>query len=158
MATNKDLEEVACILRRIWFRRNKFVFDNKFDSPKSVWLGGKEKVDNFQQVQDMIKVLTPKDSSANKPLTSFHCYKANWEDALNVSYEDGCWNSDKELGCWISGLFMYVLFVNSLVMAEIHALESAMEFSMEIGLEHVIFEGDALVNGKEVQATAECWN
>lgn len=53
---------------------------------------------------------------------------------------------------------MYVLFVNSLVMAEIHALESAMEFSMEIGLEHVIFEGDALVNTKEVQATAECWN
>lgn len=42
-----ELEEIACVLRRIWLQRNRFVFEGKFESPRSILQGAREEKEAF---------------------------------------------------------------------------------------------------------------
>lgn len=47
----KELEEVISILRRIWFRLNKFVFEQIFINPRRVIMEALQEMTEFQQAQ-----------------------------------------------------------------------------------------------------------
>lgn len=66
----QDLEEIACIIRRIWFRRNNFVFEGKFDRPRTSQIGAKDKLQNYQHAIEllMLKGQQQAEASTNKEL------------------------------------------------------------------------------------------
>lgn len=47
----QKLGEVACVLRKIWFRRHKFIFESKFDSPRVVYNNAVIEHEEYQQTQ-----------------------------------------------------------------------------------------------------------
>lgn len=158
-----DLEKAACVLRRIWLRRNKFVFEGKFDSPKSVILGPKVELEGFQQAQEMTQASIQHESLVNKAIKQkkpgININKGNWDivlDLNNAKIGAGWIIVRNWEGEMVASLCMPKKLINDPVMAEIVALDRAMELSLEIGLEHVIFEGDALAVIKDVQNIEEC--
>lgn len=44
----KKLGEAACVLRKIWFRRHKFIFKRKFESPRVVYSSAVSESEDFQ--------------------------------------------------------------------------------------------------------------
>lgn len=53
------LEMCAIILRQIWARKNRFIFEEKFDSPHNILLKAQILLENYQTTQQPFSDLTP---------------------------------------------------------------------------------------------------
>lgn len=79
----KELEEVAVILKRIWFRMNQFVLQLKFINPITMFRAAKQELSNFHSTEQ----ITHPDNHAKgrvKRLVKWkklylNFYKANWD-------------------------------------------------------------------------------
>ncbi|KAF5472199.1 hypothetical protein F2P56_008936 [Juglans regia] len=47
-----ELDGVAVIMRGLWMRRNKFIFDNKFLSPSSIIKYARESIEEYHAVEE----------------------------------------------------------------------------------------------------------
>lgn len=83
----------AAILRQIWVRRNMVVFEDKFESPKSIVKKSKVMLETYQMAQILVCILstspanhaTGNQSEHNRkwqPLAT-NQFKFNWDAAVN---------------------------------------------------------------------------
>lgn len=55
--TGLELKLSACVFKKLWLRRNRWVLNDFFDGPKKLWQGAKVDLKEFQQAQASVKGL-----------------------------------------------------------------------------------------------------
>lgn len=81
------LEEVVIILKRIWFRRNHFIFVKHFIHPTTVYKATKQELSDFQNAQQIHhleiinEVLNRSLVKQEKPASNH--YKVNWDASFD---------------------------------------------------------------------------
>jgi hypothetical protein len=155
---NEDLVLMAFLLQRIWFRRNRIVFDKKWIHPSTVAQQAKAGLDAFQASifslpsgeAEVEVVDSPKGWQPPFPGS----VKINWDSSINKSF--GCIGigvvardyAGKVLGAKCS----YRKQSFALDIAEMCAALEAVVFCKEAGFRDVIMEGDALNVVKEINS------
>jgi len=79
--SSEDLDLMAVISRRIWLRRNHFIFDNIFTPPQTVFKESLDDICRYNKKEEAF-VIYGGDSSSQGVATS------------------ACWNYKGELGCF----------------------------------------------------------
>lgn len=160
----KDLEQAATIVRRIWFCRNKFVFENKFTYPRLLVSEAITEVSNFQKFKSLLEVqgqfvkTVNRQAEGKNPMGS--TLKANWHATL-----DRPWN---KMGVRIiirynKGEVIVVCcrcvdMVISPMLAELMVLWRTLRLCVELGLHNVVFKGDARKTIEDIKAMEENWS
>ncbi|XP_042939569.1 uncharacterized protein LOC122274612 [Carya illinoinensis] len=147
---NKNqMEEVVMILRRVWWRRNTFVFEKKMLCPKGVIRAAKEALLEYQNAQAPqtleIQVQRParEKQKWKKPVGGF--VKVNWDAALVKKKEKmgvGIVIRD-EVGDPMVAVCDQQSHVEDPMVAECLALCKALELCIDLNIRQAIFEGDA---------------
>lgn len=91
-----EMEVIAVILRRIWQRRNKHIFQQKFDSPCLLINAAHNELKDFQNAQCFQELYHYNKQSKSRPQwlkPDGIVLKVNWDAALNVTR--------KKVGCGI---------------------------------------------------------
>ncbi|XP_042939506.1 uncharacterized protein LOC122274538 [Carya illinoinensis] len=122
----KQLEQVACVMRRIWLRQNQFIFEGKFADPKTVY----SSVGTLKLNWDAgIEV------EAGRMGASILVRDSTGEViAVMAKVQESVFQP---------------------VLAELLALWRAVTFCLELGLTAVVFEGDAQSSIKEINSSDE---
>ncbi|XP_042972682.1 uncharacterized protein LOC122304475 [Carya illinoinensis] len=159
---NRDeLEEIATTMRRIWLRRNLFIFEQKFYSPRELVLKTNEGLEDFRSAQILLKENRPGGMRGRlcrrwkKPGTNEVI--ANWDAALDTKNRT-------------MGMRIFIRDANGEVLASVcskrlnvvHptlakclALWKAIEVCKDLALSKVILEGDAEAVIKKVNNVVE---
>ncbi|XP_035541705.1 uncharacterized protein LOC118344698 [Juglans regia] len=122
---------VACTMRRIWLRRNSFIFEKKFECPRSLLLAAKQNMDDFRAANVNLKPNHVDTSLVRWEKPDTMVCKVNWDAALDVKNKKvgiGVIIRDSEgeiLACLCSMMDAHL----KPVMAEGHALRRAMNLS-----------------------------
>lgn len=83
----KDSQLITSIIRNIWLRRNKFIFEQKFDSPRTIVSKKVENLDAFHEVKtEMLskqknREITRREVKWKKP--GDNMLKVNWDASFN---------------------------------------------------------------------------
>ncbi|XP_042973040.1 uncharacterized protein LOC122304840 [Carya illinoinensis] len=161
---NSCLEEdgvglVACTMRRIWLRRNSFIFEKKFESPKVLIHAAKQNLEEFRTVNNPSK---PDQVDRRlirwKEPDAMVC-KVNWDAALDVKNKQvgiGIIVRDSE-GEILAYLCSKLSIVVKAVVVEAYALRRAMFSYLELGLQKVMLEGDSQVVVKDTNDNVDIW-
>jgi ribonuclease HI len=160
--TKEELELMAVIARRIWLRRNAWLFERRFDHPNTVYDEASRSFLDFKRCN--IKEQESSVSEGRKEAQSGKqtCWipppdgviKVNWDAALNVAKG---WIGLGIIARDSKGLCMGARSITQQVKtdpktAEIMAALQAMQFSKDAGFWEVIFEGDAAQVVKEIMS------
>ncbi|KAF5456943.1 hypothetical protein F2P56_021090 [Juglans regia] len=152
---------MACGFRKLWLKRNKWVFEGKFESPKAILTPARSDLEEFMKANEKTSepsagaVVVNRDTRWQRPRSN--TYKANWDAAFDVKkmkMAAGMVMRDSEVEL-IASLSMPKFYVGSAKLAEIHALWRYVAFCSEVGLDAVTFEGDALSVIREGQHLEE---
>ncbi|KAF5447381.1 hypothetical protein F2P56_032936 [Juglans regia] len=158
----EDLELMAVVLRRIWLRRNIFVFENKFEGPDVIFRQAIDFLLQFQEAQQ--KDPRSQIERSQRELCRWKVpiedqVKVNWDAALKVNEGRmgiGVVMRD-EHGDLLVSLCAQKRIVTSPLVAEFQALWRAMQLCADLNLLKVVFEGDALSVIKAVNDTEASW-
>jgi ribonuclease HI len=160
--TKEELELMAVIARRIWLRRNAWLFERRFDHPNTVYNEALRSLVEFKRCN--IKEQESSVSVGREEAQSIKqtCWipppvgliKVNWDAALNVAKG---WIGLGIIARDSKGLCMGARSITQQVKtdpktAEIMAALQAMQFSKDAGFWEVIFEGDAAQVVKEIMS------
>ncbi|XP_042941372.1 uncharacterized protein LOC122276027 [Carya illinoinensis] len=148
--SQEQLEGIAVQLRRVWMRRNEFVFEKMSSCPRKLIAGAKESLEDFRQprqVQSPViegsKGIRIKISKWVKPKAGF--LKINWDASLDV--KQGVMGMGiiirNDQGEAMVAACDSKKWVQKPYIAECCALWKAMEICRDLNLQQVIFEGDA---------------
>ncbi|KAF5478245.1 hypothetical protein F2P56_004821 [Juglans regia] len=154
----EKLEIVAVILAGIWFRRNKFVFNEKFDGPSQV----------MKQAELMMEMLHKAEEKQGDHRRDMRIRRINtkWlppnDYFMKINYDAFVNKEEKKMGIGMTArnhvgeiLFSCCVvrkFVGEIEVAETLALWKAMETGAELNLQGVVFEGDAQTIAKAVNS------
>ncbi|XP_040988954.1 uncharacterized protein LOC121236572 [Juglans microcarpa x Juglans regia] len=141
---------MAVVMRRIWLRRNRFIFEDKFYSPKQVISMG-EGLEDYKTAQMSIIGCRGGGGSHGvqkkwkKPGTNM--VKANWDAAMDFENKRmgmGIVFGDEE-GKVLASVCDVKQNVHDPTLAESLALWRALEISIDLSFSfsELIFEGDA---------------
>ncbi|XP_041004005.1 uncharacterized protein LOC121249359 [Juglans microcarpa x Juglans regia] len=154
MATllNKESLELASFLMyHLWARRNAFIFQNQFSKPSTVTARAQSELSLFIEYNTVIRSLAEGSASSsliptwkppNRPFV-----KVNFDaafDKINGRMGMGIVIGD-HAGSLKTCLTASRDNIHSVFQAEGEALHRAMSLCLELGMCHVIFEGDAKV-------------
>ncbi|KAF5458726.1 hypothetical protein F2P56_022736, partial [Juglans regia] len=148
---NEDIEWMAVVMRRIWLRRNRFIFENNFYSPKQVILMAGEGLEDYKTAK--MSTIGCQDGGGShgaqkkwkKPGTNV--IKANWDAAMDLENQRmrmGIVFRDEE-GEVLASVCDVKQNVHDPALAENLALWRAIEISSELSFSfsELMFEGDA---------------
>ncbi|XP_042950060.1 uncharacterized protein LOC122282171 [Carya illinoinensis] len=155
------LEAVAMQLRKVWLRRNTFVFENKLTCPKRLLLSAIEALEDYKQATRRNKIEVQEEARPvhnaawTRPLAEF--VKVNWDASLGLK------RGKMGMGVIMrdeNGEALLVacdnkLNVQSAEVAECHAIWKALKVCSDLNVHKVIFEGDAKVVIAAVQSEEE---
>ncbi|XP_041017867.1 uncharacterized protein LOC121260078 [Juglans microcarpa x Juglans regia] len=157
------LSWVAVMLRKIWLRRNNFLFEGRMIERKRLVLGTNELMEEYKTAQARKQEGQQGGTSTNntrKWETPSEGYiKANWDAALHEDVKEMgigviVWDCEGEV---LVSLLAKRSFNSKPVLAECLALYRAMVLCHELSLCNVIFEGDAQSVVKAVKSKEENW-
>ncbi|XP_042973059.1 uncharacterized protein LOC122304861 [Carya illinoinensis] len=159
-----QMELIAVVLRRIWFRRNGWVFENRFEGPNDVFSQAANCLSEYQQAQETQQA-QPKQSNSQ-------CGRAlHWKppegDTVKVNWDAALKSDDRKCGMGVvirdrcgdvlASLCSCRWNVSNPVVAEVHALWRAMKLCEELKFSKVQLEGDAKSVINAVNNAEECW-
>ncbi|KAF5450671.1 hypothetical protein F2P56_031001 [Juglans regia] len=157
------LEEVAMILKGIWNRRNKYVFENVFSSPAQVYEGAIHSLDGFRNALKCKKA----NSSGGCPVSVIKQWKKPEDGWLKANFDAAIDEQNGIVGLWIiirnnkrevmAAYSEPQRMKTKAVVVEAIALRRTIEVCKEMGFNKVIFEGDALVIINTVKENVMCW-
>ncbi|XP_042939495.1 uncharacterized protein LOC122274525 [Carya illinoinensis] len=163
LVAKEELELVVVVMRGVWFRRNAFIFENKFTDPGTIVEQAAISLENFQTSQTIKKGGMGSNGKGRQgckwkaPIGE--CIKVNWDASIN--------KKDERVGIGVvvrdgrGEVMVSLCYSNegccSPVVAELRALWRAMKLCAELNFENVIFEGDALVVVNAVNSEKESW-
>ncbi|XP_040988095.1 uncharacterized protein LOC121235763 [Juglans microcarpa x Juglans regia] len=167
----EELEVVACIMRKIWMRRNSFLFEKNFEHLKKLVTATTQGLKEFKAAQETVLLLQQKTQLQRKVDRSMIKWekskerevKANWDAAVDVKIKKVA------IGVVVRDLNGEVLaclcscFINNSIPSVAEAvgtvgLRRAALLCTELGLSNVIFEGDSklvvnvTISGEEIGA------
>ncbi|KAF5472027.1 hypothetical protein F2P56_008777 [Juglans regia] len=149
---NKNkIEEVAVIMRGMWLRRNRFIFENKFSTPRSIIRTAKDFLIEYHELEEG----TANPGRPNNRISSEdshkwllpgeNSFKANWDAACDIKHRQmgkGVIIRD-EKGEVIVAFSGARGNVDQPVIAEGLTLRKALELCSDLGLNKVTCERDA---------------
>jgi len=145
----EELEFAAMVTQRIWFRRNRFVFDGIFTHPSSLIKSAKESLEEFRKAVDSMYIFSspsPISSPAHwsKPPQGY--FKMNWDAAVD---RDQKWMgvgivSRDSNGKVIASKCSYHRYISDPLVAEALGAKLCVEFGIFLGIKSVVIEGDAV--------------
>lgn len=141
------VEEFVLVAKRVWMRRNQFIFKQEFKCPNSVALAAKDTLDELR----LISTATSNQTSLNQALTTTwsppptNFYKLNWDAAVDkaqckigIDLIIRDWN-----GRIVATLRSHrPLFPDPFLAGACGAMEAAC-FGQQMGLKKIILEGDS---------------
>jgi ribonuclease HI len=158
--TKEDLELMAVIARRIWLRRNAWLFERRFEHPNTVYYEASKVLLEFKRCNIKEKELSLSEGGEEaQSRRQTHwipppdgVIKVNWDAALNVAKG---WIGQGIIARNSKGLCLGARSITQQVRtdaktAETMAALQAMQFCKEAGFWKVIFEGDATQVVKEI--------
>ncbi|XP_042962682.1 uncharacterized protein LOC122296954 [Carya illinoinensis] len=158
-----DLELMVMVLRRIWLRRNSFVFENKFEKPDVLFKLAADSLFQFKQVQQQSH--KNQDSGIRRGRSCR--WKAPAKDQVKVNWDAALKIKEGRMGIGVvirdeNGDVMVSLCsqrrnVRDPLVAELQALRQAMKLCADLNITDVIFEGDALKVVKAVNNPESSW-
>ncbi|XP_042972177.1 uncharacterized protein LOC122304128 [Carya illinoinensis] len=140
---------MAVAFRKVWFRRNDYVFEKRLSCPTRILKTAKECLEEFQQSQRIQKKegQTPRSNlmqkTWKKPTRGI--VKVNWDASLDQRKKRtgvGIIVRDEE-GEALVAVCDQRQHVQNPTVTEGYALWKAMELCNELNIQKVIFEGDA---------------
>ncbi|KAF5454786.1 hypothetical protein F2P56_024425 [Juglans regia] len=146
---NKNqLEEVAVMLRKVWLKRNEWIFEKRWDCPRNSFIATRVALQEFQEVQAQAHQSWQKKAQQlletwEKPERGF--VKVNWNASLDVKrkrMEIGIIIRDEEGEALVAECDIKNNVVNAAV-AESLALRKAADLCSDLNIQKAIFEGDA---------------
>ncbi|XP_042954550.1 uncharacterized protein LOC122290955 [Carya illinoinensis] len=158
------LEEVAVQIRRVWLRRNTFVFENKLTCPRRLVSAATEALEEFKRANRRQGAVNQQDHRPSsragwvKPSAEF--VKVNWDAStdlkrrrmgMGVIMRDE--NADPLLAVCDSRSNILTAEV-----AECYALWKPLQVCSELNVQKVIFEGDAKAIIEAVKNNEEDWS
>jgi hypothetical protein len=145
----EDMELFAMVAQRIWFRRNRFVFEGVFTPPNCLIRGAKEALQDFKKAHDSSFIL----SHPNPPSLSHQwskppqgVYKLNWDAAVDRKQRligVGIVARDCK-GKVLAARCSFHRYISNPAVAEAFGAKICAEFGLFLGLRNVVLEGDAL--------------
>ncbi len=150
--SKEDVGLLATIARRIWLRRNKFIFENLFTPPQVVYKEASDAYSDYCRVH-----LQEEHGGHIREVTEPHVALTDWQPPPNgiikVNWDASLNMKDRYVGIGIvardhSGNFMGARAITKKVigsptLAETMATLEAVLFCKECGFFEVILEGDA---------------
>ncbi|XP_042964529.1 uncharacterized protein LOC122298728 [Carya illinoinensis] len=142
---------MACVMRRIWFRRNYWVFENIFREPRCVMRTAVEGYKEYIAAQEQRGCMFRQTVSCNreerwtKPVGQW--VKVNWDAAVRIDLNKvgiGVVVRDEEREV-LASLCKVVDCLHDPSVGEALALKRAVQFCDELGFSNVVLEGDAQV-------------
>ncbi|XP_042992245.1 uncharacterized protein LOC122318727 [Carya illinoinensis] len=163
LIAKEELELIAVVMRGVWFRRNAFIFENKFTDPGTIVEQATISLENFQTSQTI-----KKGGMGSNERGRHGCkWKAPIGDCIKVNWDAGINKKDERVGIGVvvrdgrGEVMVSLCYSNegccSPVVAELRALWRVMKLCAELNFENVIFEGDALVVVNAVNSEKESW-
>jgi hypothetical protein len=156
----EDLLLALTIARHIWLRRNTFVFENIFLPPLQVLNGAKTLIAAFEEaINPMVverNLVDPSQVRWKKPPP--WVMKLNWDAILNVEKKAtgiGVIIRD-EGGDFVAALTKFIPYIVDPLIAESVAVWFAAQFICELGLQHMILEGDSLSVISDLKKIGPC--
>ncbi|KAF5479796.1 hypothetical protein F2P56_000588 [Juglans regia] len=158
----EKLEEMVVLFRRVWLRRNEFVFEKKLSCPKYLVKGSLESLFEFKATQSLTKQGVKRNNNNARIAMRWErpengWVKVNWDAALNLK--------ERRMGAGIivrdeKGEALVAMCdqktnVDSPVIAECFALRMAVELCGELNIHKAVFEGDARTIIEAVQSVKE---
>ncbi|KAF5444675.1 hypothetical protein F2P56_033791 [Juglans regia] len=144
-----DLERVVAIMHSIWFRRNAWVFESSFSSPKSVIKTTLVRLEEYQEALKDGRTVVGKIEQVKQR----RIWQKPVEPSVKVNFDAAVNQKEKRMGAEVVirdsrgdvlvSLSTQLQWVNSPFMAECKALSKAIELCKELGFYRVWFEGDA---------------
>ncbi|XP_042976308.1 uncharacterized protein LOC122307474 [Carya illinoinensis] len=159
----EEVELVACIMRKIWLRRNSLLFEKKFDDPRNIIKAASYGLREFVSAQrDQQKAVVK--GSNDRRITKWEkpagwTVKVNWDaavDAKNRRVGAGVVIRDSE-GELLACLCSICDHVQNPLVAEALALRRAAILSVEMSFSSVILEGDSQLIVNAVNSDKEIW-
>ncbi|XP_042974665.1 uncharacterized protein LOC122306301 [Carya illinoinensis] len=158
-----DLELMVMVLKRIWLRRNNFVFENKFEKPDVLFKLAADSLFQFKQVQQQ----SHKNQDAGIRRRRSCRWKAPAKDQVKVNWDAALKIKEGRMGIGVvirdeNGDVMVSLCsqkrnVRDPLVAELQALRQAMKLCADLNITEVIFEGDALKVVRAVNNLESSW-
>ncbi|KAF5444907.1 hypothetical protein F2P56_033999 [Juglans regia] len=149
--TKENLDLASILMYHLWARRNAFIFQNQFSQPGSVLAKAQSELSLFREYNTVNKIraednmrnrLTATWKPPNQPFVKVNFdaafNKTNGRMGMEIVIKDHAGNLHVSLTASMDN-------TNSVFQAEGEALYRAMDLCLELGLYHVIFEGDAKV-------------
>jgi ribonuclease HI len=166
--TKDELDLMATTARRIWLRRNAWIFEQRFEHPDIVYNEAMKAWMAFKRCNmidhEVFSKVERNDENRNRPNKwsppPAGVLKVNWDASINVAKD------------WV-GLGIIARDSNGLCMgakcitirartdpktAEFMATLQAVKFSKEVGFWDVIFEGDAAQVVKEIKSNSSSFS
>ncbi|XP_042972813.1 uncharacterized protein LOC122304620 [Carya illinoinensis] len=159
------VEEIVMILRGLWSRRNKLVFESKFESPSRVVTNAISSLKCFQASQAEMKQLKVPNTNRRmdtkwKP-PDVGVSKLNFDAAIDkVENRMGlCIVARNHLGELLFSYSASRLFSGTSDMAEAASLWKAMDLAIELDIRNVVYEGDheRIIKGVTEEKEAFAW-
>jgi hypothetical protein len=156
----EDLQFFAMVAQRVWFRRNKYVFDGVFTPPRCLIKGASESLSDFRDASSLLLLNTQVQPPSlpvqwRKPPQGF--VKLNWDAALEKNQRligVGVVARHFE-GKVIAAKCSSQRYISDSSVAEAFGARLCTEFGLFLGLRSVIFEGDALEVVQELNRVNE---
>ncbi|XP_042983235.1 uncharacterized protein LOC122312641 [Carya illinoinensis] len=160
--SKRELTEIAVTAKAVLQRRNTWIFENKFKSPSQVSKqvhAEMEAIDSW--VESGVKQVKHQVVSGSKwsaPPPAF--FKANWDAAIDKGSSKvgiGVIVRDSE-GLVTASLCSSITLTPDPLLGEAAAALRATTLCAELGLTHIVLEGDALNVVQAVQGVEENWS
>ncbi|KAF5441933.1 hypothetical protein F2P56_037100 [Juglans regia] len=160
----EELEWKVVVMRRIWLKRNRFIFENKFYNPKQVISMAGEGLEDYKTAQNNINVPLEIGGGSHGmqkkwKKSSTNMVKANWDatmDFENKRMGMGIVFRDED-GEVLASVCDMKQHVNDPTLAESLALWRALEISnnLSFSFSELVFEGDAAVIIQKINKEGE---
>ncbi|XP_041027010.1 uncharacterized protein LOC121267230 [Juglans microcarpa x Juglans regia] len=144
-----ELERVVAIMHSIWYRRNAWVFESSFSSPKSVIKKALVRLDDYQKALRDGRTEVRK----TKQVKQIGEWQKPEDPSVKVNFDAAVNHKEKRMGVGVVirdsmgdvlvSLSAQIQWVNSQFMAECKALSKALELCKDLGFYNAWFEGDA---------------
>ncbi|XP_040987702.1 uncharacterized protein LOC121235424 [Juglans microcarpa x Juglans regia] len=144
-----QLEEMTVLFKRVWFKRNESVFEERLSCPRKILISAKEGLEEYKKSQRIQR----KDDHPSSAASNRHKWQKLEADFVKVNWNASLDLKSKRMGMRImirdeKGEAMVAVcdqrkYVQNPTMAECHALWKALELCNDLNIQKVLFEGDA---------------
>lgn len=159
--STEDLELSAIVLRNIWLRRNKFIFESLFNSPANIFKQAETIRAEFKEANCI------EDKNGDPAIREVEKWKKPSEGMIKVNWDAAFMNDSKRMGAGIvcrdqeGDLLFSACMPQSNAMtasqAEAIALWKTMKLCEDLQVGEAELEGDALSIVKAVNRKDESW-